>query len=61
MSDGYPDIPPDSGEGRPAGPGAEGMDPDRELGDRPLPPDPNAPGTGVIDEGKEPPEPNEPA
>lgn len=49
------------GQYPPAGPDAEGMSPEGELGERPLPPDPDAPGTGVIDEQEDPPEPNEPA
>jgi hypothetical protein len=49
------------GQYTPAGPDAEGMSPEAALGDRPPPPDPEAPSTGVVDEQQDPPEPNEPA
>lgn len=51
------------GQGRPAGPGAEGMTAEGAIGDRPPPdPDAAAAGAGVLDDDAEdPPEPNEPA
>jgi hypothetical protein len=48
------------GQGRPAGPGAESMDVEAQIGDRP-PPDTEAPARGVLEDEPDPPEPNEPA
>jgi hypothetical protein len=53
--------PTEAPQGRPAGPGAEAMTAERQIGDRP-PPDPDAPARGVLDEDEaDPPEANEPA
>ena len=49
------------GQGRPAGPAAEGMTAEGTIGDRPPPPDPDAPARGVLEDEADPPEPNEPA